>query len=64
MTINGPRQSRPTTSYFLARSSHFGIGRTFASAMRTGHRITGSPFYLENQTLDGTVAMVVAKGLI
>ncbi len=26
------RLPRPATSYFLALSSHFGIGRTFASA--------------------------------
>ena len=34
MTIGGPEQPRPATSYFLALSSHFGMGRNLASAIR------------------------------
>ncbi len=44
MTIAGPRQPRPPTTYFLALSAHFGIGRNFASDIVAGHTTTCLPF--------------------
>lgn len=46
MSVGDPGQSRSATTYFLVRSSHFGIGRNFASDTCAGQTITRLPFWI------------------